>query len=156
MVNILKIEKMKERFKQIKKVVDGTINFYYIKEQKKHWWSKRKVVMKDATPLLFYKLPEGVQAVNESPRFGINLTRKAEGVNFWRYPIKPSPLPPPPARFPKGDSSVRKSMEEMVRNADEIYVGIKQDGVYYVAYDTASRENLLDLMDLRIDDSEDE
>lgn len=147
---------MKERFKQIKKVVDGTINFFYIKEQKKHWWSKWKVVMKDAAPLLFYKLPEGVQAVNESPRFGLNLTRKKESVNFWSYPIKPSPLPPPPARFPKGDSSVRKSMEEMVRNADEIYVGIKQDGVYYVAYDTASRENLLDLMDLRIDDGEDE
>lgn len=147
---------MKERFKQIKKVVDGTINFFYIKEQKKHWWSKWKVVMKDAAPLLFYKLPEGVQAVNESPRFGLNLTRKKESVYFGRYPIKPSPLPPPPARFPKGDSSVRKSMEEMVRNADEIYVGIKQDGVYYVSYDTASRENLLDLMDLRIDDGEDE
>lgn len=146
---------MKERFKQIKKVVDGTINFCYIKEQKKHWWSKWKVVMKDAAPLLFYKLPEGVQAVNESPRFGINLTRKDEGVNVWSYPIKPSPLPPPPARFPKGDSSVRKSMEKMVRNADEIYVGIKQDGVYYVAYDADSQENLLDLMNLEINKGED-
>lgn len=146
---------MKERFKKIKKVVDGTINFFYIKEQKKHWWSKWKVVMKDAAPLLFYKLPEGVQAVNESPRFGINLTRKDEGVNVWSYPIKPSPLPPPPARFPKGDSSVRKSMEEMVRNADEIYVGIKQDGVYYVAYDADSQENLLDLMNLEINKGED-
>lgn len=146
---------MKERFKQIKKVVDGTINFFYIKEQKKHWWSKWKVVMKDTAPLLFYKLPEGVQAVNESPRFGINLTRKDEGVNVWSYPIKPSPLPPPPARFPKGDSSVRKSMEKMVRNADEIYVGIKQDGVYYVAYDADSQENLLDLMNLEINKGED-
>lgn len=146
---------MKERFKQIKKVVDGTINFFYIKEQKKHWWSKWKVVMKDTAPLLFYKLPEGVQAVNESPRFGINLTRKDEGVNVWSYPIKPSPLPPPPARFPKGDSSVRKSMEEMVRNADEIYVGIKQDGVYYVAYDADSQEYLLDLMNLEINKGED-
>lgn len=146
---------MKERFKQIKKVVDGTINFCYIKEQKKHWWSKWKVVMKDAAPLLFYKLPEGVQAVNESPRFGINLTRKDEGVIVWSYPIKPSPLPPPPARFPKGDSSVRKSMEEMVRNADEIYVGIKQDGVYYVAYDADSQDNLLDLMNLEINKGED-
>lgn len=144
---------MKERFKQIKKVVDGTINFFYIKEQKKHWWSKWKVVMKDAAPLLFYKLPEGVQAVNESPRFDINLTRKKEGGFWWRYPIKPLPLPP--ARFPKGDFSVRKSMEEMVRNADEIYVGIKQDGVYYVAYDADSQENLLDLMNLEINKGED-
>ena len=145
---------MKERFKQIKKVVDGTINFFYIKEQKKHWWSKWKVVMKDTAPLLFYKLPEGVQAVNESPRFGINLTCEKEG-GIWTYPIKPSPLPPPPARFPKGDFSVRNSREEMVRNADEIYVGIKQDGVYYVAYDADSQENLLDLMNLEINKGED-
>ena len=144
---------MKERFKQIKKVIDGTINFCYIKEQKKHWWSKWKVVMKDAAPLLFYKLPEGVQAVNESPRFDINLTRKIEGGFLWRYPIKPLSLPP--AKFPKGDSSVRKSMEEMVRNADEIYVGIKQDGVYYVAYDADNQENLLDLMNLEINKGED-
>lgn len=147
---------MKERFKKIKKVVDGTINFFYIKEQKKHWWSKWKVVMKDAAPLLFYKLPEGVQAVNEFPRFGINLTCEKKGGFLGRYPIKPSPLPPPPARFPKGDPSVRKSMEEMVRNADEIYVGIKQGGVYYVAYDTDSQENLLDLMNLEINKGEDE
>lgn len=143
---------MKERFKKVKRVIDGCLVFVYIKEIKKHWWAKWKVVMDGAAPLIFYKLPEGVQAVNEFPRFDINLTRKDEGVNIGRYPIKSSPLPPPPARFPKGDPVIRASMMDMVRNADEIYVGILQDGKYYLANDTTSIESFRDLKSLEIDE----
>ena len=36
----------------------------------------------------------------------------------------------------------------MVRNADEIYVGIKQEGKFYVAYDAKTEESLSELMNL--------
>lgn len=132
---------MKKRFKQVKKVINGTINFCYIKEQKKHWWSKWKVVMKDAAPLLFYKLPEGVQAVNELPNFKLSDEFKTPMVSNISIP---QPI------FPKGVGEVRMSMVDMVRNADEIYVGIKQDGKYYIAYDGDSIESISDLQNLKL------
>ena len=152
---------MKERFKQVELHIDGTLNFSYIKEQKKHWWSKWDIVMDGDKPLYFHTLPEGVQAVNEAPRHKID-----RDCSPWLYPIKPSPLPPTPAQlwkpiiptsFPKGDADIRSSMVDMIRNADEIYVGIKQDGVFYLAYEACSLESLHDLMDLKEDDdNEDE
>lgn len=48
----------------------------------------------------------------------------------------------------KGNREVRESMQEMVRNADEIYVGIKQEGKFYVAYDAKTEESLSELMNL--------
>lgn len=68
--------------------------------------------------------------------------------------VGPSTLPPPPPPFPKGDVEVRKSMIDMVRNADEIYVGIVQDGKYYVATDTESIQSCKDLQSLEIIDEE--
>lgn len=41
----------------------------------------------------------------------------------------------------------------MIRNADEIYVGIKQDGKLYVAYDAKTDESLSELMNLTTDDN---
>lgn len=150
---------MKERFKQVELRIDGTLNFSYIKEQKKHWWSKWNVVMDGDKPLYFHTLPEGVQAVNEAPRHKIDRYSTP-----WVYPIKSSPLPPPtpaqlwqpiiPTAFPKGDADVRSSMVDMIRNADEIYVGIKQDGVFYLAYEACSLESLHDLKGLTEEDDD--
>lgn len=53
----------------------------------------------------------------------------------------------------KGNREVRESMQEMVRNADEIYVGIKQDGKLYVAYDAKTDESLSELMNLTTADN---
>lgn len=53
----------------------------------------------------------------------------------------------------KGNREVRESMQEMVRNADEIYVGIKQDGKLYVAYDAKTDESLNELMNLTTADN---
>lgn len=53
----------------------------------------------------------------------------------------------------KGNREVRESMQEMVRNADEIYVGIKQDGKFYVAYDAKTNESLSELMNLTTADN---
>lgn len=53
----------------------------------------------------------------------------------------------------KGNREVRESMQEMVRNADEIYVGIKQDGKLYVAYDAKTNESLSELMNLTTADN---
>lgn len=109
--------------------------------------------MKDGAPLLFYKLPEGVQAVNELPHFKLNDEHKEPyGV---RIPSGSNMSAPQPI-FPKGDAEVRRSMIDMMRNADEVYVGIKQDGKYYVAYDTESRQSLLDLQSLEIGEDEEE
>lgn len=144
---------MKERFRKIRKVIDGANVFCYIKEQKKHWWSKWKAIMKDGAPLLFYKLPEGVQAVNELPHFELNDEHKEPyGV---RIPSGSNTSAPQPI-FPKGDAEVRRSMIDMMCNADEVYVGIKQDGKYYVAYDTESRQSLLDLQSLELGEDEEE
>lgn len=145
---------MKERFKHIRRIVDETTVFCYIKEQKKHWWSKWKTIMKDGAPLLFYKLPEGVQAVNELPRYRLNnetVETPNSGTSFWESNMS-TPLP----IFPKGERSVRWSMIDMIRKADEVYVGIKQDGKYYVAYDTVSRQSLLDLQTLEIEEGREE
>lgn len=60
---------MKERFVRIGIGFNGQNIIHYIKEIKSHWWSKWKVVMDGAAPLIFYKLPEGVRAVNERPSF---------------------------------------------------------------------------------------
>lgn len=43
-------------------------------------------------------------------------------------------------------------MMDMVRNADEIYVGIMQDGKYYLANDTTSIESFQDLKSLEINE----
>lgn len=131
---------MKERFKKVKRVIDGCLVFVYIKEFKKHWWAKWKVVMDGAVPLIFYKLPEGMRAVNELPKYHFS-----SGI----IP-QSSMLPPPP--FHKGDPVIRASMMDMVRNADEIYVGILQDGKYYLANDTTSIESFRDLKSLEIDE----
>lgn len=140
---------MKERFKQIRKVVDGAMVFCYIKEQKKHWWSKWKAIMKDGAPLLFYKLPEGVQAVNELPHYKL-------GSSFGVRQPTGSQMPCPAPSYPKGDADVRDSMIKMVLNADEVYVGIKQDGKYYIAFDAESRESLLDLQSLELEEDGEE
>lgn len=145
---------MKERFKQIKRVIGGTNVFVYIKEQKMFWWSKWKVVMKEGAPLLFYKLPEGVRAINELPNYKLNDEHKVPWYGV-RTPTGSQMLPPLPM-FPKGDADVRISMADMVRQADEVYVGIKQDGKYYIAYDTESRQSLLDLQSLELGDDEEE
>lgn len=134
---------MKERFKKVKRVIDGCLVFVYIKEIKKHWWARWKVVMDGAAPLIFYKLPEGVCAVNEMPRYSFS-----SGI------VPKSSMPPPPPPLPKGDKSIRKSMLDMVRNADEIYVGILQDGKYYLASDTTSIESLRTLQTLEIDEDD--
>lgn len=133
---------MKERFLKMGIGFNGLNVIHYIKEIKNHWWSKWKVVMDGAAPLIFYKLPEGVRAINELPSF-IHKTGNVA-------PTSTLPSPPPP--FPKGDVEVRKSMMEMVRNADEIYVGIIQDGKYYVATDTESIQSCKDLQSLEIID----
>lgn len=135
---------MKERFLRMGIGFNGQTIIRYIKEVKSHWWSKWKVVMDGAAPLIFYKLPEGVRAVNELPSF-----------IFKNGNVVPtSILQPPPPPFPKGDVEVRKSMIDMVRNADEIYVGIMQDGKYYVATDTESIQSCKDLQSLEIIDEE--
>lgn len=141
---------MKERFKHIRKFADGTMVSCYIKEQKKHWWSKWEIMTNDGIPLLYHKLPEGVQAVNELPRFESN--EKTKLGCKCASPLLESNISAPLPIFPKGDRSVRWSMIDMVRNADEVYVGIKQDGKYYVAYDTETRQNLLDLQYLEIEE----
>lgn len=145
---------MKERFKQIKRVIDGNMVFCYIKEYKKYWWSKWKAVMKEGAPLLFYKLPEGVQAINELPNYKLNDEHKIPWYGV-RTPTNSQILPFLPM-FPKGDADVRISMTDMVRRADEVYVGIKQDGKYYIAYDTESRQSLLDLRNLELGEDEEE
>lgn len=133
---------MKERFVKMAIPLNGDIIYHYIKEIKNHWWSKWKMVMDGAAPLIFYKLPEGVKAINEIPRFhGVPTTEKLR--------LGVAHIPPPPVPFPKGDQETRESMFDMVRNADEIYVGIKQDGKYYAAYDSSS-ETLVDLQQLEI------
>lgn len=135
---------MKERFLRMGIGFNGQNIIHYIKEVKSHWWSKWKIVMDGAAPLIFYKLPEGVRAVNELPSFIIK-----DG-NI----VPTSTLPPPTPPFPKGDVEVRKSMMDMVCNADEIYVGIMQDGKYYVATDTESIQSCKDLQSLEIIDEE--
>lgn len=143
---------MKEQVKQVKRVIDGAMVFCYIKEQKKHWWSKWKTIMKEGAPLLFYKLPEGMKAINEMPHFKLSEDFKAPmcGVRTSLESNMSAPLP----IFPKGDAEVRRSMIDMVRKADEVYVGTKQDGKYYIAYDTESRESLYDLQRLVLDEDE--
>lgn len=122
---------MKERFVKMAIPFNGQNIVHYIKEIKNHWWSKWKIVMDGAAPLIFYKLPEGVKAVNELPSFhGVSATEKLR--------LGVAHIPPPPVPFPKGDQEARASMIDMVRDADEIFVGIKQDGKYYVAYDSSA------------------
>ncbi len=136
---------MKERFKQVKRVIDGAIVFCYIKEQKKHWWSNWKAIMEGGAPLLFYKLPEGMRAINEIPNYKLD-----DNFNLGvRKPIG-SDISVPLPIFPKGNADARRSMVDMVRNADEIYVGIKQDGKFYVAFDADSDESLCDLQNLML------
>lgn len=53
----------------------------------------------------------------------------------------------------KGNREVRESMQEMIRNADEIYVGIKQEGKFYVAYDAKTDESLNELKNLTTSDN---
>lgn len=129
---------MKVRFLKIGVGFNGQDVIHYIKETKKHWWNRWQVVMEGAAPLLFYKLPEGVKAVNELPRY-INMASKI-------------PASPPP--FTKGDASIRKSMMDMVRNADEVYVGIREGDKYYVATDTISIQSCRDLQTLEIMDED--
>lgn len=137
---------MKERFVRMGILLNGSYIYHYIKEIKNHWWNKWKIVMDGAAPLIFYKLPEGVRAINELPKFkNIPCAPATEHLRACVSHIAP---PPPP--FPKGDPMVRESMIDMVRNADEIYVGIKQDGKYYLANDTKSVESCRDLQTLEI------
>ncbi len=139
---------MKERFKQVKRVIDGAMVFCYIKEQKKHWWSKWRIIMKEGAPLLFYKLPEGMKAINELPNYKLGDNFKPKSVGT-KTSLESNMSVPQPI-FPKGDAGARMSMIDMVRNADEVYVGIKQDGKYYVAYDTESEDSLQDLCNLEL------
>lgn len=140
---------MKERFKKILKRVDNSVFVCYVKETKAHWWNKWKTVMDGAAPLLFYKLPEGIRAVNELPSFKYLLTTDKLALSLAGI------APPPPPRCNKlqrGDIEIRESMMDMVRNADEIYVGILQDGKYYVATDTKSIQSCQDLRTLEFDE----
>lgn len=127
---------MKERFR---KVVDGVNAFCYIKEQKKHWWSKWKAVMDNGKPQQYTDIPKGGFCYNETIEERQVLSEKDLPDGF----------------FPKGDAACRRSMIEMIRNADEIYVGIMQDGKYYIAQETENRESLSDLQHLELATDED-
>ena len=128
---------MKERFVRIGIEFNEKEIIHYVKEIKKHWWSKWEIVMNGLAPMIFYKLPKGARAINEIPSF----------------PHKGNYGAPPPF-IRKGTIEIRKDMINMVRNADEIYVGIIQDGKYYLACDTKNIQNCRDLQSLEIADEE--
>lgn len=139
---------MKVRFVKMGIDINGQSVIHYIKEIKNHWWNRWKPVMDGAAPLIFYKLPEGMRAINELPCYSFS-----SATEKLKEGLAHIPPPPKPHVFKKGDENVRRSMIDMIKNADSVYVGIMQDDKYYVAYDASSEEVLEDLKSLDLKDN---